>query len=101
VESILGSRFADLWIPMSVGRDRAAIDSYRRPQISKPVLARTAVGKARSGDEYPAVAIGPKFMASPATPIELVASIQESAFHFLVSHGSSKGGISNSFDCRL
>jgi hypothetical protein len=54
-------------------------------------LAGAAVGKARSGDQYPAIAIDPKLMAATAMPIELVASIQESAFHFLVSHGSSMG----------
>jgi hypothetical protein len=54
-------------------------------------LAGAGIGKARSGNQYPAIAIDPKLMAATAMPIELVASIQESAFHFLVSHGSSKG----------
>jgi hypothetical protein len=100
-ESFLGSRFADLWIPMSVGRDRTEVVSCRGPQISKPILAGAAVGKARSGNQYPAIAIDPKLMAATAMPIELIASIEEGAFHFGVFHVSSKGLFVNSFVCGL
>jgi hypothetical protein len=75
-ESFLGSRFADLWIPMSVGRDRAEVVSCGSSQIPKPILAGAGVIQARSSDQYPAVAIGPKLVATPAMSIELVARIE-------------------------
>jgi hypothetical protein len=87
LELIDGKRFGNCEAPgQSVGRDRTEVVSYRCPQMPKPVLAGAAVGKARSGDEYPAGTIDPKLMAATAMPIELVASIEEGAFHFGIFH---------------
>jgi hypothetical protein len=86
--------FGDCEAPgQSAGRDRAEVVSCDRPQMPKPVLAGATVPQARSGDQYPAGTIGPKLMGATAMSIELVASIEEGAFHFVVFHGSSKGVI--------
>jgi hypothetical protein len=50
-------------------------------QIPEPILAGAGIGKARSGDEYPAIAIGPKFMGTTAISIKAEPSIEEGAFH--------------------